>query len=232
MTTGSGDLQGALGGFLALDLGEIGSGAHRLHLARYGRGQETGTLEMVQQTDQIRRRQHLDVARPGRLRPLRRGADEPEIVGPCMERGQQHAGRRRDAAVKGQFANHTVARQRLGIDDAHRTEQRQRDRQVEMRPFLGKIGGGKIDRDPLGRERQADGGDGIAHPLPAFRHRLVGQADDDEIGQARDQLALNLDAARLKAKISDGCDGRDHERRSPFVPTSLYGAVTSCCRGV
>jgi hypothetical protein len=152
MTTGSGDLQGALGDFLALDLREIGDGAHRLHLARYGRGQEAGAFEMVQQADKAGRRQHLDIARPGGLRPLRCGADEPEIVGPGMERGQQHAGRWRDAAIERQFADHAIARQRLGIDHAHRTEQCQRDRQVEMRSFLGKIGGGEIDGDPLGRE--------------------------------------------------------------------------------
>ena len=54
-----------------------------------------------------------------------------------------------------------------------------------MRAFLGQVGGRQVDRDPLGRQRQADRGQRGADPLAAFGHRLVGQADDDEARAAR-----------------------------------------------
>src|SRR3546814_11177533 len=61
--------------------------------------------------------------------------------------------------------------QRLRIDHPHRTEQRERDRQVVMRALLGQVGGRQIDRDPLGRQREADGGERRATPLAAFGDR-------------------------------------------------------------
>jgi hypothetical protein len=65
----------------------------------------------------------------------------------------------------------------------HRRHQRQRDGQVEMGAFLGKVGGRQIERDALGRKREADGVQAGAHPLLRLRHGLVGQADDVKAGR-------------------------------------------------
>ncbi len=82
-----------------------------------------------------------------------------------------------------------------------------------MRAFLGQVGGRKVDGDALERQRQADGAEGGAHPLAAFRHRLVGQADDIEIAAAA--LAdmdlyvhfTGFDAPPLCSKHTFGFDG-------------------------
>ena len=70
---------------------------------------------------------------------------------------------------------------------AHDRQQAERDRQVEMAAFLGQIGGRKVDGDPLRRQGQAHGEQRGAHAFAAFRHRLVGQADD---GERRQPVAI------------------------------------------
>ena len=110
-------------------------------------------------------------------------------------------------------------RQALGVGRADRGEQAERDRQVEMRAFLGQVGRRQIDGDPLGRKRQPDRGQRRADPLAALGDRLVGQADDDEGRQPGGELHLDFDGASLEPEIGDGGDGRGHQRpRSADVP--------------
>lgn len=54
-----------------------------------------------------------------------------------------------------------------------------------MAPFLGQIGRSEVDGDAFRREREPDGVQRAAHPFAALGHRLVGQADNGEVGQAR-----------------------------------------------
>src|SRR3546814_8438565 len=84
------------------------------------------------------RLEHLDIPGPGRLRPLRDRTDEPALDAARVERREQHPRRGRDAAVEAEFADDDIAAQRLRIDHPHRTEQRERDRQVVMRALLGR----------------------------------------------------------------------------------------------
>jgi len=111
-----------------------------------------------------------------------------------------------------------IMAQPLGIGGADRGEQPERDRQVEMRPLLGQVGGRQIDRDPLGRKRQPDRRQRRAHALTALGDRLVGKADDDEGGKPGAQLHLHFNAARLEPQICNGGDGRDHYRPRPCLP--------------
>ena len=56
---------------------------------------------------------------------------------------------------------------------------------------------------------EAHGGQSRLHPLAAFAHRLVGQADEVKGGQASGDLALHLDRPRLqtlKCHGGDECD--------------------------
>ncbi len=48
-------------------------------------------------------------------------------------------------------------------------------------------------------------------PLAALADRLVGQADDQEPGQARSDLHLHLDRARLQPQERHRGDMRDHK---------------------
>ena len=179
---------------------------------------------MVDQRQEVGRRQDLDRPRPGRLRSLRGRADQPAVLGARMQCGEQHPGRRRDPRVEPQLADHDIFGERLDIDHSHRTEQRERDRQVEMRSLLGQVGRGQVHRDPLGRQREPHRGDRAAHPLAALPHRLVGEPDHVECGQPRDQLHLNLDPARLQPQIRHGLHDRRH--RHPPAPAQRLPAVT------
>ena len=59
-------------------------------------------------------------------------------------------------------------------------------------------------------------------PLAALADRLVGQADDEEFGQATGDLHLHLDRARLQPQKRDRGDLRDHLRfSSPLVTPML-----------
>ena len=205
------DLERALRRLLPLHLREVGGAERRIDLRQHRRGQDGGAAEMVEQAEQVGRREHLDIARPRRLRPLRGGADEPALDAARVQRGEQHTGRGRDAAVEAELADDDIGAQRLGIDHPHRAEQRERDRQVVVRALLGQVGGREVDGDPFGREREADRGQRGAHPLAAFGDRLVGQADDGEAGDAGRDLALHLDGARVEPEIGDGGNDRDHK---------------------
>ena len=84
-----------------------------------------------------------------------------------------------------------------------------------MAAFLGQIGGREVYRDSLRRQRQAHCGERGLHPLAAFAHGLVGQADHGEARQARGNLALHLDGARLQPEIGDRID--DCDQASPLA---------------
>jgi len=80
-----------------------------------------------------------------------------------------------------------------------------------MAAFLGQVSGRKICDDPLRRQGQAAAGEWAAHPLAAFGHRLVRQADDGEDGFAvlTDQLHLDVHAPDLlpiKGDRDNPCD--------------------------
>ena len=117
-------------------------------------------------------------------------------------------------SIEREFAHRDPVAQLFGIGHAHRRQQRQRDRQVVMRPLLRQVGGGEVDRYPLGRQRQPHSRQRRAHAFLAFADRLVGQADDVELGQTRRDRALNFHAARFEPQIGNGFDQRD-QRESP-----------------
>jgi hypothetical protein len=79
-----------------------------------------------------------------------------------------------------------------------------------MAPLLGQVGRREVDGDAAGRQRQAGGDQGRAHPLARFRHRLVRQAHHVELGQARRDLDLNVDRPRLDAFERNGGNPLDH----------------------
>jgi hypothetical protein len=140
----------------------------------------------------------------------RRRADQPQPLLARLQRCQQHARDRGDGAIESQFANDAVAVGHVGGQQAHGGHHAQRDGQVEMAAFLGKVGRRHVDGDALGRERETDGRQGAAHPLAGLAHHLVGQADDVEPGQAAHHGHLHVDQLRLDAEECDGADMRGH----------------------
>ncbi len=210
VTTRRCNLQSALGGFLTLHALEIGARRGFIDFTGLRFGQVRSAFEMVEQADQVGCSADWHTARPARLGPLRCRTDQPRLFLACMQRCQQYARRSDHAAIERQLAHRNPVAQLLGIGHAHCREQRQRNRQVVVRAFLGQIGGREVDRDPLWRQRQAHRGKRSAYPFLAFANSLVGQPDDVEFGQTRSERALHLHATRLQAEISDRPDQCDH----------------------
>ena len=72
-----------------------------------------------------------------------------------------------------------------------------------MAAFLRQVCGREVDGDPLGRQRKAHGSQRGLHPLPAFGHGLVRQADHGEARHPCGELALHLHLARVEAKVGN-----------------------------
>ena len=170
-------------------------------------------LEVVDQREQVRRRQHLDPPGPGRLAALRGRADQPAVLARRMDRRRQHAGHRRDRAVEAEFA------QRRVVVPAHRPAARPwrpagRARSAGRNGCLPwrRSAGARLTDDALRRQRQADGGERAAHPLAALAHRLVRQADQHEIDQAAGHAHLGIHLPHIDALEGHGLDAGGHIR--------------------
>ncbi len=94
---GRGDFERPLGALLALYILQVEPGGARRRQLRLGRRQELGALEMVDDRQQVRRRDDLDLAGPGRLAAAFGRADDAAVARRRGERRQQHAGHRRSA---------------------------------------------------------------------------------------------------------------------------------------
>ena len=66
-----------------------------------------------------------------------------------------------------------------------------------MAALLGQVCRGKVHDHALGRHGEAQRGKGGTHPLPAFRHGLVTEADYIEIRLPAGQLHLHVDRLGL-----------------------------------
>ena len=202
---------------------QLRAAARRLGLAGVRRGQALGALEVVEQADEVGCGDHRNAAGPARLRPLDRGTDQAGLGLAGVDCRQQHAGRRRDSPVQRKLAHRDPVAKLLGIGHAHRRQQRERDRQVVVAAFLREIGGRQVDRDALGRERQAHRRQRGLHPFAAFAHRLVRQTDEIETRHPRRDLALHLDGARLQPQIGNRPNQCDHKN-----PSRIEGLVAIC----
>jgi hypothetical protein len=128
MAPGGGDLEGALGDFLPLDLRKVRPALRRLRFRGCGRGQQRRSFQVGEQRQQVRRRDHVELAGPRGLAALRCRADQALVGGRRMDRREQDARRRCDAAVEAQLPDGDIMRERLGVGGADRRQQAQSDR--------------------------------------------------------------------------------------------------------
>ena len=223
VAAGGRDLEHALGCLLALDLGEVG--VVRAVLLHQGLRRRQGLLA-AQMVDQGKQRRRRDDARrrkagavgsgaglvrgleaaPRGLAPANRRADHAATRCPGSDRRGQDAGHAHQRAIEGQLAENDVALDALAGDHAQRGEQADGDRQVVMAAFLGEIGGREVDRDALRRQREPERTERRPHPLPAFAHRLVGQADQGEAEITGRHQHLDVDRQDVDALKRDGPD--------------------------
>ena len=156
MAAGRGDLERALGAFLALDVAQIERCGLALMHPRLRPRQHLRAFEVVGDLDQRIGGDDLDIgAGPGRLRAAGRRADQAFVARIGADRGRQHAGHRRDRSIEPEFAEHGEAGKRIRRNGADRRHQAERDRQVVMAAFLRQVGGREIDGDSARGQRQA-----------------------------------------------------------------------------
>ena len=187
---------------------------------------------MIGQLDQRARGQNVDVAGcPGGFRPAVERADQAMAAGIGSHRRRQHARHWRDRAIQRQFAQDGIARQRVGGDRANRRHDAKRDRQIIMAPLLGHVGWGEIDGDALGGQGQPRGGEGRAHPLARFRHRLVAKPNHQKQHGAAGNLHLHIDGPRLNALKRNRGDTHDHFP-PPHIDFVRLAKVAAGCKNI
>ena len=214
VTTCGGDFERPFGRFLPLDIAKVEMRGRVFLKPRDRRGQDLGPLEMIDQRQQRRRGQEFDLAGPGRLAAAGCRTDQAARLTARSERGRQSPGYRLDRRVKRDLAEAEVALHLISRQHTHRGQEPGCNRQIEMGALLHDVGRGEIDRDPLRRQGEAKRIQGAAHPLPAFRHRLVRQADEYEGGQAIGDLDLNLNGQDLNPLKRDCMNAGGHHASS------------------
>ena len=179
--------------------------------AGLGRGEGGAAGEVVdERASRVFGGDHLDRADPGGLGAAAGRADQAAVGLGRGQRGGQGADHRDQRAVERELAEGHRAGDLVVREDLHRGEQRERDGQVEVRAFLGQVGGREVDGDALGRQREAHGGHRGADAFLGLGDRLVGQADEVEGGQAGGDGALHLDEPRLDPLEGDRVGARGH----------------------
>ena len=213
---GGGDFERAFGALLALHVLQVEAGGARRRQFRLGRRQQLRALEMVDDRQQVRRRDDLDLAGPGRLAAARARADDAGVARRGRERGDQDAGHRRQRAVERDLAERDVAGQLVLRQNLHFGEQPERDRQIEMAAFLEDVGRREVYRDAARRQRETERRQRGAHPLARLGDRLVRQADDREGRQPRGNRHLGFDVDDLDPEKRHGADPRHHVPAPPL----------------
>jgi len=166
---------------------------------------------MIGELNERARRCYLHFrAGPGGFGAASGRADESFATGVRADRGRQDAGDSGDRAIEAELAQYGEAGNCVAGDGADRGHQAERNRQIVMAAFLGKIGRGEVDGDAPGRQRQAGGDQRRAHPFARLRDRLVRQTHDVEGGQSGRHLHLDIDGTRLDALECHRRDPLDH----------------------
>ena len=210
VTARGGDFHGAFGFFLSLDVGQVERAARGGYLARLRGGQDVAALEVVHRLQQRGGRDNLDRADPGGLGAAVPGAEQVAICLAGRDGGGQGAHDRNQLAVQRQLPQRYLPNYFIGRQNIHRRQNRERDRQVEMRAFLDQVGGRQVDGDPLRGQRQPQRRQRRAHPFPGLADRLVRQADDGKGGNAGGQRTLDLDETGLDPVKRHRVGPRDH----------------------
>ena len=127
----------------------------------------------------------------------------------------KHARHRYQRAVQTELAQRDIGREILRRQHLHRHQQSERDGEVEVAAFLLHVRRRQVHGDTPCRQGQPEARERAAHPLPALRHRLVGQAHDHERRQAAADMHLHIDGQCLDTLEGDGLYVGNHGRLGP-----------------
>ena len=120
-------------------------------------------------------------------------------------------GDRADPAVQPQLSDACVLLEALARDLRRRGEHRQRDREIEPRPFLSQRRRREIDRDRALRPFEQRRVDPAPNAMLRLLARTVGEPDDRERREiARAEVCLDLDTPRLEADERERDGAAEH----------------------
>ena len=122
------------------------------------------------------------------------GAEPPRALG-----NGEDAADPAQPAVERELADRGGALERAARKLLRRSEERERDRQVEAGTLLAQLRRREVDGDPPRREAQLGGGDPGANALTGLLASTVGKPDDREAGDAVANVRLDVDATWLEA---------------------------------
>jgi len=126
------------------------------------------------------------------------------------------------------LAEHEMIAQCVRGDLLTGSQDAERDGQVEMAAFLGKIRRSQIDGDAFGRQRQTDRRQCRADALAAFGHRLVRQTDDGKARQPVGEVDFDRDQRGVHPHLGAAVEYRQrHGVPSLVVRAEAGPAVAS-----
>ncbi|MNX98034.1 hypothetical protein D3C86_1304200 [compost metagenome] len=236
VAAGRGDLEGALGAGVALDVGQVGIARG----AVAGRGAHAGPAvvaridgpaaagdELAHHVEQVPGPVHLRTGHQRGLLGAVQGQHQPH--GRALRVGG-HGHRERAAhgaqfARQRQLAGELVAGEAGVLDLPAGREDAQRDGQVEAARVLRQIGRGEVDDDLLvGRKFEPGVLDRRAHAFARLLDLGLGQPDQREARQAVRQMHLDRDGGGLQAEQGAAL----HQRQTHFSPSPQVGAPATC----
>src|SRR5437667_3400080 len=210
-----GDLEGALGGGLAADVGEVAGGERRR--GEEGRGVDRGRgadRVAAEMRDRLGERLDADDRRAARERGLggvgRRDDEAPErrAARRCGDgEGAAHAVH---AAVEPELAEDAPAGEVGQAEVAEGGEEREGDRQVERRALLAHARGAQVDGHPALGVLEAAVAERRPDALRALAHGAAGQADGGRVREAGGHVDLDVDDERVDAAEGARADAGRH----------------------
>ena len=223
------NLQRALGGGLAFDVGQVGVaravGARRgLHagktVARIGLRGRGGGQKLRHHVEQMARAVHRQAGHQrgffgaaGRQHQLRVDARLLQ-----RRRHGQRAAHRAQLARQRQLAGKFPAGQPRTVDLPAGGQDAERNRQVEATRVLGQVGRRQVDGDALVvRKVQPAVLQRAAHALARFLDLDIGQPDQGEAGQAIGQMHLDRDGGRRQPQQGTAL----HQAQAHGVPVPV-----------
>ncbi|MNQ75981.1 hypothetical protein D3C85_907970 [compost metagenome] len=217
--------QGALGGGLALDVGEVGVGRSLLHQALGLVGHERRMAgEVGGQFQQVPDRQYLQATGQAGFLGIFPGHHQGTPGGACRQCGREHALHGAQRAGEGQLAQAFDLLQGCSRQLAAGGEDAEGDGQVEAPAILRQIGGGQIEGDASWREVEAAVLDGATDSVLALFNGGFRQAHQGQGRQAVGEVRLDRHGrgfdANLRATVDYG-QGHDHSLIGPPGRTGI-----------